>query len=133
MGLLDKLRRRKEKQKESMKQETAVSDLDRICADDKECYEALRGTMYLHPRKLGISSADAEKKAKVFEKQGDTLEAKVWYETAGRLAIYEGDVAKVKKYFGKCAELSPNSVYPILRNPEKAVKKAQEYYQKYLT
>jgi len=107
--------------------------LEKICAGDKESYEALSRTMYLDPRKIGTSSVDVAKKAKEFEKQGNTLKAKIWYEIAGRLAIYEGDVAKVKEYFGKCTKLSPNSAYPILKNPEKAVKKAQEYYQKYLT
>ena len=60
------------------------------------------------------------------------VEARIWYEVAGGLAIYEGDVEQVKKYFSKCKELSPNSAYPILEIPEKAVGKAQEYYRKYL-
>jgi hypothetical protein len=133
MGLLDKLRRKKAKPKEVIKKDTTVTNLEKICGDDKECYEALRDTMYLDPRKIGTSLVDAAKKAKEFEKQGDTLEAKTWYKTAGGLAICERDVAKVKEYFGKCAKLSQNEDYPILRDPEKAVKKAQEYYQKYLT
>jgi len=133
MGLLDKLRRKKGKHEESQKQGTFISDLEKTCADDKESYEALRGIMFLDPRKIDTSLADAMKKAKEFEKQGDTLKAKIWYEVAGGLAIYQGNSVEVKEYFGKCAKLSPTSVYPILRNPEKAIRKAQEYYQKYLT
>jgi len=133
MGLLDRFRRKKETQKDIMKQEIIVSDLEKFCVGDKESYEALQKTMFLDPRKVNTSLADAAKKAKEFEKQGDNLKAKIWYEIAGGLAIYEGDASKVKEYFGKCEKLSPNSAYPILRNPEKAIKKAQEYYQKYLT
>jgi hypothetical protein len=133
MGLLDRFRRKQAKQKGIAKQETVISDLERFFADDKESYTALQETMFLDPRKLGTSLADAVKKAKEFEKQGDNLKAKIWYEIAGGLAIYEGDASKVKEYFGKCEKLSPNSAYPILRNPEKAIKKAQEYYKKYLT
>ena len=133
MGLLDRFRKKKEKPKESLKQEKIVSDLERICGDDKETYEALRWTMFLYPQKIEISLTDAVKKAKESEKRGDTLGAKMWYEIAGGLAIYEGDVTKVKEYFGKCAKLSPNRSYLILKNPEKAIERAQEYYKKYLT
>lgn len=133
MGLLDRFRRKKREQKVLLKEETVITDLEKLCADDKESYEALREVMLLDPRKVETSLADTVKMAGEFEKQGDTLKAKIWYEIAGGLAIYKGDLAKVKEYFGKCQKLSPNSTYPILKNAEKAVKKAQEYYQKYLT
>lgn len=55
----------------------------------------------------------------------------MWYQIAGGLAIYEGDVEKVVEYFSKCEKLSGAS-YPILKNPQKAVAKAQEYYEKFL-
>jgi hypothetical protein len=54
------------------------------------------------------------------------------YEIAGGLAIYEGNVEKVVEFYSECERLSPDKKYPILKNPEKAVAKAQEYYQKYL-
>jgi hypothetical protein len=132
MGLLDRLRRKKKGQKDTLKEETAITDLEKLCADDKESYEALRGIMFLDPRKIETPLTDVVKTAEESEKQGDTLKAKISYEIAGGLAIYKGDAAKVKEYFEKCQKLSPNTVYPILRNPRKAVKKAQEYYQKYL-
>lgn len=109
-----------------------MSSLEKICMGDKEVYEALRRTMLLDPRRIEVPLKEAVKKAKDFEKQKDNLRARMWYEVAGGLAIYEGDVDKVKKYFGKCAELSPESNYAILKIPERAVSKAQEYYQKYL-
>jgi hypothetical protein len=135
VGLLDKFRKKKTEGPTLTKQTKGVkeaTDLEKICADDKDSYEALRESMFLDPRKLDVSMKDSIEKAKSFEKQGKPVEARIWYEVAGGLGIYEGDVEKVKEYFSKCKELSPNSTYPILKIPEKAVGKAQEYYRKYL-
>jgi hypothetical protein len=55
----------------------------------------------------------------------------MWYEVAGGLAIYEGNVKKVIEYY-EAAERVAGKEYPILKNAEKAVAKAQEYYKKYL-
>ena len=138
MGFLDRLRGKKPEAKaereqpaKKAKEETPTS-LESICSDDKEIYEALYKTMLLDPTRTEVSMKEAEEKAKASEKQADTLRARVWYELAGGLAIYEGDVKKVEKYFGKCAELAPDVSYPILKMPDRAVAKAQEYYQIHL-
>lgn len=134
MGFLDRLRRKKKKE-EAKKEEAKKgekTDLEILCADDREAYEALYQTMPLDPRNIKESIEEAAEKAKNFKKSGDLIEARAWYETAGRLAIYQGNVAKVKQYFGECKKLFPNTDYPILEIPERAVKKAQEYYQKHL-
>lgn len=109
-----------------------VTDLERICADDKEAYEALKHTMPLDPRKIKTTLQEAMENAKKFEKEGNNVKAKWWYMVAGELAIYEGDVSKIKQIYGKLSKLTPNVSYPILEVPERAVKKAQEYYQKFL-
>ena len=136
MSIFDRFRRKKKvevKAVEKKKEEVGeMSDLERICEGDKEAYAALRGTMFLDPRNIGVSMKKAEKNAKDFEKKGDKLKARTWYGTAGGLAMYEGDVKKVKEYFGKCAELSSESDYPILKIPERAVNKAKDYYQEHL-
>jgi tetratricopeptide (TPR) repeat protein len=134
MGFLDKFRKKKVEEETIEREEKAeeMSDLEKICMGDKEVYEALRETMLLDPRKVEVSLKEAIKKAKDFEKQKNNLRARTWYEVAGGLAIYEGDVEKVKKCFSKCVELSPESSYAILKIPERAVSKAQEYYQKHL-
>lgn len=133
MSILDKLlRRKKVEEKEPEKVEEIVTELEKFLADDKETYEALQRTMLLDPRKIETPMKEAVKKAKEFEKQRDPLRARVWYEVAGGLAIYEGDVKKVKEYFGKCAKLASNIEYSILHNTERVVRKAQEYYQKHL-
>jgi len=134
LGILDRMRGKKpkeEKPKEEVKK--VATGLEKICSDDKEAYDALRKTMLLDPRKTEVTMKEAEDKAKAFEQKGDASMATIWYQLAGGLAIYKGDVKHVKKYFGKCAELSPNASYTILKIPERAVAKAQEYYQKHLT
>lgn len=135
MGLLDfikKWRRGKEAVKtvkaEPQKQ---ITELEQLCGDDKETYEALFNVMFLDPRKISVTMKEAAENAKKFEKENDLVRAKVWYHIAGGLALYEGNVEKVVEYFGKCEKLSGIS-YPILKNPEKAVAKAQEYYKKFL-
>lgn len=133
MGLLDFLRRRekKEETKTAMESPIQMTELEKLCGDDKETYEALLGTMFLDPRKIGVSMKEAAENAKKFEKGKDLTKARVWYQIAGGLAIYHGDVEKVVEYFGKCEKLS-GARYPILKNPEKAVAKAKEYYEKFL-
>ena len=135
MGFLNRFRKKevKEKPVEKKKEKAAeMTDLEKLCMGDKEVYDALRKVMLLDPRKIEGSMKDAGKKAKEYEKEGDKLRALTWYESAGRLAIYEGNVKKVEKYFGKCAELSPDKDYAILKIAEKAVSKAQEYYREFL-
>jgi len=109
-----------------------LTDLEEICGDDKEVYEALFETMYLDPRKIKITIDQALDKAKEFEKEKNNHRARVSYDIAGGLAIYEGNVAKVKQFFGKSVKLNPDYPYPVLRIPEKAVAKAKEFYEKYL-
>lgn len=131
MGLLDFFRRKKEEAKTATESQRQMTELEKLCGDDKETYEALLDTMFLDPRKIGVSMKEAAENAKKFEKEKDLTRARVWYQIAGGLAIYEGDVEKVVEYFGKCEKLSGAS-YQILKNPEKAVAKAQEYYEKFL-
>lgn len=132
MSILSRFR--KKEQKESVEKETSMplTELEQLCGDDKETYEALVNTMFLDPRKIGISMKEAAENAEKFEKTEDLLRARTLYEIAGGLAIYEGNVEKVVEFYSECERLSPDKKYPILKNPEKAVAKAQEYYQKYL-
>lgn len=131
MGLLDRFGR-KEKEEINVKPEKSLTELEEICRGNQETYNTLSNMMFLDPKKLDVSISDAAKKAKESEKARDLLKAKVWYEIAGRLAIYEGDVKKVIEYFSKCEKISPETKYPILKNPKKAVATAQEYYKKHL-
>jgi len=129
LGLLDRFRKKTKKDVEPAK---IITELEQLCRNDKETYEALINTMFLDPRKIGTSMKEAAENAKKFEKSKDFVTAGVWYEIAGRLALYEGNVKKVVEFFSESEKISPNRKYPILKNPEKAVAKAQEYYKKYL-
>jgi len=131
LGLLDRFRKKKEK-KVNIETKKTITELEQLCGDDKETYEALRHTMFLDPRKIGTSMKEAAEKAKKYEKEKDLVKARTWYEIAGGLAIYEENVEKVVEFFSEIEKISPNTEYSILKNPEKAVEKAQEYYKKYL-
>ena len=108
-----------------------TSELEQICEGDKETYEALLQTMFLDPRKIGTSIKDAADNAKKLEKEKNPAKARIWYDVAGGLAIYQGNVKKVVEFFGESQRIS-KMPYPILKNTEKAVAKAQEYYKRYL-
>ena len=124
-------RRRDKKDEEPIDVVTEVSELEQICEGDKETYEALLQTMFLDPRKIDAPIKDAADNAKKFEKEKNPARARIWYDIAGGLAIYQGNAKKVTEYFGESQRISKMQ-YPILKNTEKAVTKAQEYYKKYL-
>lgn len=133
MGLLDRFRG-KEKVGENKKTRTEESstELETFLGDDRKIHDALSNAMFLDPREIGDSMSEAAKKAKKFEASKDIVRAKIWYEIAGGLAIYEGDAKRAKEYFSKSQKISPSTKYPILKNMEDAVAKAQEYYEKHL-
>ncbi|MGB9740983.1 MAG: hypothetical protein ACP5IM_07245 [Candidatus Bathyarchaeia archaeon] len=134
MGLLDRFRRKKknaEGEGKALQEQKTITELEQLCRDDKEVYEALLNTMYLNPKKLGVTMKEAAENAKKAEKEKDLVRANLWYRIAGGLAIYEGNVKKVVEYFSESQKISGFS-YPILKVPEKAVAVAQEYYKKYL-
>ena len=116
MGLLEKLFKKKKKEEEIRKTEKTETELETLCGEDTEVYEALYTTILLHPQALSTSMEEAAER-------GD-------YGTAGGLALWKGDLQKVKEYFGKKAEQNGKKL-KILEIPERAIKKAQEYYTKY--
>lgn len=133
LGLLDRFRKKKKEEKNTDIEHTKIiTELEQLCGDDKETYEALFHTMFLDPRKVGTSMKEAADNAKKFEKAKDFVRARTLYEIAGGLAIYEGNVKKVVEFFSEIEKISPDTKYTILKNPEKAVAKAQEYYKQYL-
>ena len=133
LGLLDRFRKKKKEEKNTDIEHTKIiTELEQLCGDDKETYEALLNTMFLDPRKSGTSMKEAAENAKKYEKAKDLVKARMWYEIAGGLAIYEGNVKKVVEFFSEIEKISPDTKYTILKNPEKAVAKAQEYYKQYL-
>lgn len=132
MARLFKRGKKEEKVKEHVGK-VEVTDLEKICGDDKKVCDALWHTMFYDPRKIHATLEDAAKKAAEFEMNGDNEKARIWYHVAGGLALWKSDVAGVKQYFSKCATLAPDMDYKaITKIPEKAVEKAQEFYGKFL-
>jgi hypothetical protein len=132
LGLLDIFRKKKDKEKINNETALTTTELEQLCGDDKETYDALVHAMFLDPRKIEISIKDAVEEAEQFEKAKDLVRARAMYEVAGGLAIYEGNLDEVVEFFSKCEKLLSDRKYPILKNPEKAITVAQEYYKKYL-
>ena len=120
----------KEKGKASAVTATDLTTLEQICGSDKETYQAL-SYMFLDPRKIDLSMKEAFDNAKKAEKEKDLTSARMWYEVAGGLALYQDDTEKVVEYYGD-AERVTGEKYLIVNNSDKAVAKAQEYYKKYL-
>jgi hypothetical protein len=108
-----------------------LSELQQLVRDDKETYEALSATMFLNPKNIEFSLKEAVENAKKAKDAGDKARAGMWYAVAGGLSIYEGNVKKVVEYYSE-AEKIIGKRYKILKNPEKAVNIAQEYYKKFL-
>ncbi|NWG11109.1 hypothetical protein HXY33_05090 [Candidatus Bathyarchaeota archaeon] len=130
MSILDRFRKKEEVKVQI--ETKIVTELEQFLGDDKETFEALVNTIFLDPRKISISMKDAAENAKKFEKANDSVNARIMYEIAGGLAIYEGNTKKVVEYFSECERLQTDVKYPVIKNPDKAVAKAQEYYKKYL-
>jgi len=128
LGLLDRFRKKTKTDVETTK---SISELEQLCGDDKETYEALINTMFLDPTKIGTSMKAAAENAKRYEKEKAFVRASAWYRIAGGLAIYEGNVKKVVEFFSERERIS-GTKHLILKNPEKAVAIAQEYYKRYL-
>ena len=127
-------RRRKREEKstaQTVHEKKRTSELEQLAGDDKTAYEALAQVMFLDPRKIEASMKQAVDNAKKAEKDGDIAKAGMWYEVAGGLAIYEGNVKKVVEYYGEAHRVIGRE-YKILESPEKAVALAQDYYKKYL-
>lgn len=133
MGLLDWFRK---KPKPTTQVESAKprqkTELEMLCGDDEETYKALADTMFLAPQKVETTMDEAADKARKAQKEGDVVGAAIWYKIAGGLAIYEGNVKKVVEYFSEYEKLVPGKKCLLLKDPEKAVAKAREYYEKYL-
>ncbi len=126
-------RKKKKERHEEQPEEVRITDLEKICGDDKEVCKALLHTMFLDPRKVQVTLDDVLRTAVDFEKKGNSEQAKIWYHVAGGLALWRGDVAKVKLYFGKCAKLAPEMDYELITKiPERAVEIARKYYEKFL-
>lgn len=129
MGIMDRFRRKETKvQTQSVKM---LSELEQICGEDKETYMALYHTMFLYPKRIHYTVKDAVENAKRYERERNLGRARIWYDIAGGIALYEGNSKKVAEFFSEAGKLSGLD-YPIVNRAEKAVAVAQVYYKKTL-
>ncbi len=128
--------RRKKKEKKEKPESTEKSLLEELCKGDTELFSVLSHTVLLNPSRLYKEGIETHiEKAQEFEKKKDFLRARINYQAAGEIALYEGKLTQVQKFFKKCAELESNPEYTKIfayyskkANAEKALKIAQEYY-----
>lgn len=126
--------RKKEPEEKKVEEKTLLEEL---CKGDNELYRALSKTLLLNPeltKKAGEMDARVER-AQEYEKNKDYVRARVEYQVAGQLALFEGKKAEAQKFFKKAAEIDPaypdKSIFEFLakkENAEKAITVAQEYY-----
>ncbi len=127
-----------EKKKETTAEPTQKTLLDELCSDDTELQNALSRTLLLNPEttlKEGMNFY--AKKAQELEEAQKSREARIAYQLAGEIALYEGRQAQMQKFFKKAAEVDPEckykKVYEYLsskENAQRAIAVAKEYYAK---
>jgi len=138
MGFLGLFKRKKEIREEEKEASASseISLLEKLCGSDVELLNALSRTLLLNPERLSDKGIDFYvKEAEGFEKKNDPLRARIHFQAAGELALYEGKLDQARKFFKKCAELESDPEYKRVfnyfsrkANAEKALKIAQEYY-----
>ncbi len=146
MPLLGFFRRKgKEKETTETKKETQKAQkaepktlLDELCKNDKELHEALSRTLLLNPESVTKEGIETHaQKAEEYEKDQRNTYARIEYQVAGQIALHDGKLPQMQKYFKKAAEIEPDSPYKKAfeylskkENAEKAIAVAQEFYSK---
>jgi len=125
------------KKKEAEEKVAEKTLLDELCGDDAQLKKVLTKTLLVNPQ-LTAKEMGIEKhieKAQEYEKNKENVRARVEYQVAGELALYEGKLADVQKSFKRAAEIDPDcpnrSIYEFFtkkENAQKALAVAQEYY-----
>lgn len=118
-------------------EKTQESLLEKLCKGDNELCNALSRTLLLDVESTK-SQGDIDKRvanAQGYEKDKENVRARVEYQAAGELALYEGNATLAQKFFKKAAEVDPTYVHKNIfeyfakkENAEKAVAIASEYY-----
>ena len=129
-------RKKPEEKKKEARQAEPKTFLDELCGGNKELHEALTRTLLLNPEttvKEGIDLHAA--KAEEYEKAGKTTNARIEYQVAGQVALHDGKLPLVQKYFKKALEIEPDSPYKKAfeyfakkENAERAITAAREFY-----
>ncbi len=128
----------KKKETPKTKKPTQKTLLDELSGGNTELYEALSRTLLLNPETLVKDGADFyANKAQEHEEAQNPRDARIAYQVAGEIAMYEGKMAQVQKFFKKAAEVDPECPYKDAfeylskkENAERAIAVAKEFYKK---
>jgi len=112
--------------------------LDQLCGDDKNLQEALSQTLLLNPETTAKEGIDSyATKAQEHEAAQKPTNARIAYQVAAEIALYEGKLTQMQKFFKKAAEVDPKCPYRNVfeylskkESAERALKIAQEFYTK---
>lgn len=112
--------------------------LEELCGKDQELYEVLSRTIILNPKTAIEEGADAYvEKAQTHEKGGNYVQARIAYQMAGEISLYEGRLQQVQRLFKKAAEVDPEyssrtafEFFSRKENAERAMAVAKEFYTK---
>ena len=112
--------------------------LDSLCGGDKQLLQTLNRTLLLNPEQAVKEGIDYHtEKAQTYEKDKKPRNARIEYQVAGEIALFEGKLQQVQKLFQKAAEAEPDyefkkafEYFNKKENAEKAIAIAQEFYTK---
>ena len=104
------------------------TELQEICGADKEVYEALYEFLFLEPEKFGKEET-ADRFIEKAKEAGNETQAAVNWRIAGGLALYEGDLEKVRLCFSQYQTLTGKKL-KILEIPERVLEYSKKYYER---
>jgi hypothetical protein len=112
--------------------------LAELCGNNKELHEILSRTLLLNPEVTVKEGIDLHlEKAQQFENDQRPTNARVEYQLAGQIALFEGKLQQMQKLFKKAAEAEPDyefrKIYDYFakkENAEQAIEVAREFYAK---
>ena len=110
--------------------------LKEACGSNQLIYDALTYLLFMDPESQitelkGIKEMEAE--AEEDDSNGDKISASIKFETAARLAIYDGNVKEVKRLLKKCekevASKTRRVIYTTaLKDLEEFLEVSKKYY-----
>ncbi len=120
------------------KQPTQKTLLEELCGKDRQLYEVLTRTIMLNPKIAVEEGADSYvEKAQTHEKDGNHAQARIAYQMAGEISLYEGKLQQIQRFFKKAAEIDPEysnrtifEFFSKKENAERAIAVAKEFYAK---
>lgn len=131
-------RKKKEEEQTELKQPAQITLLEELCGNDRELYEVLSRTILLNPKTAVNEGTNSyAEKAQTHEKEGNHTQARIAYQMAGEISLYEGKLQQAQRFFKKVAEVDPEysnktifEFFSKKENAERAMAVAKKFYTK---